>query len=78
MRVRLTRKLAEHIDGVDLTQHRVGDYLELPPSEARLLIAEAWATDEERRRRRTAWCGADRRDAEAQPSARTDRFQQAS
>ena len=43
MKVRLTRKLAERIDGVDLADFRVGDVLDLPPAEARLVIAEQWA-----------------------------------
>jgi hypothetical protein len=50
MRVRLTRKLAECVDGVDLTGCRVGDVLDLTPREARLLVAEDWATSEERRK----------------------------
>jgi hypothetical protein len=43
MRVRLTRKLAEQIDGVDLRGCEVGDVLDLPRAEARLLLAERWA-----------------------------------
>jgi hypothetical protein len=43
MRVRLIKKLAEKIDGVDLTGRSVGDLLNLQPREARLLIAEQWA-----------------------------------
>ena len=43
MRVRLIRKLAEYIDGVDLSRSRTGDILDLSPYEARLLIAERWA-----------------------------------
>ena len=50
MRVRLTRKLAERIDGVSLEGINVGDVLDLVEREARLLIAEDWATAEERRR----------------------------
>jgi hypothetical protein len=50
MKVRLTRKLAEIIDGVSLEGARVGDVLDLGEREARLLIAEDWATDRERRR----------------------------
>jgi hypothetical protein len=50
VRVRLTKKLAERLDGVDLTRCRVGDALNLPAHEAQLLIAEQWATPEERRR----------------------------
>jgi len=41
-RVRLTRKLAEFLDGVDLSAHSVGDVLRLTPREAELLIAEGW------------------------------------
>ena len=43
MKVRLTRKLAESIDGVDLGEWRVGDVFEVPASAARLLLAEGWA-----------------------------------
>jgi hypothetical protein len=51
VRVRLTRKLAERIDGVDLSDCHVGDALNLPPRKAQLLIAEEWATPDERRTR---------------------------
>jgi hypothetical protein len=43
MMVRLTRKHAECIDGIDLSSHRVGQILDLPDREAALLIAEGWA-----------------------------------
>jgi hypothetical protein len=43
MRVRLTRKLADEIDGVDLSQRDVGDVFPLPDEQARLLVAEKWA-----------------------------------
>jgi hypothetical protein len=43
MWVRLTRKLAECLDGVDLSDRRVGDVFESPTVEAHLLIAEGWA-----------------------------------
>lgn len=43
MRVRLTRKLAEQIDGVNLAGRRVGDVINLPEREANLLLAEQWA-----------------------------------
>lgn len=43
MRVRLTRKLADCLDGVDLRAHTTGDVLDLPAREARLLLAEQWA-----------------------------------
>jgi hypothetical protein len=43
MLIRLTRKLANHLDGIDVTDSRPGDLLELPDHEAQLLLAEAWA-----------------------------------
>lgn len=47
MRVRLTRKLAESVDGVDLSAHGVGDILDVSPDDAQLLIAENWAVPED-------------------------------
>lgn len=41
--VRLTRKYAEMIDGVDLSHANVGDELYLTPRDADVLIAEGWA-----------------------------------
>ena len=41
--VRLTRKYAEAIDGVDLSGADVGDQLALPQRDAEMLIAEGWA-----------------------------------
>ena len=43
MRVRLTRRLAECVDGIDLSQTRVGDFLDLSPHDGKMLIAEGWA-----------------------------------
>jgi hypothetical protein len=43
MRVRLTRKLSDRIDGVDLRARRVGQVLDLPLAQAHLLLAEQWA-----------------------------------
>ena len=43
VRVRLTRKFADFIDGVDLRKVKSGDALNLSPEEARILIAEGWA-----------------------------------
>jgi hypothetical protein len=43
VKVRLTRKLAECIDGVDLSDRRVGEVIDVEPVEARLLLAEEWA-----------------------------------
>jgi hypothetical protein len=62
MRVRLTRKLAEALNGLDLRSFDVGEVLDLPPEFGRMLIAESWAVpaddsiavanDQEPRRRR--------------------------
>jgi len=41
--VRLTRKLAEMVDGIDLSQFRVGDRVVVTAREAALLTAEGWA-----------------------------------
>jgi hypothetical protein len=43
MRIQLTRKLANRINGVDLSERHVGDIIELPPREADVLLAEEWA-----------------------------------
>jgi len=43
MWVRLTRKLADFLYGVDVSERRVGDVFELPTVEAHLLVAEGWA-----------------------------------
>lgn len=48
VRVRLTRKLAKEIDGVDLSDNDVGEVIDLPARKARLLIAERWAIVERR------------------------------
>jgi hypothetical protein len=52
IRVRLTRKLAEAIDGVDLSGRGVGDTFQLRAEDARLVIAEGWAVRVEPRGRR--------------------------
>lgn len=51
MKVRLTRKFAEQIDGIDLEGYAPGDLLELPPEQARLIVAEEWAIPERREQR---------------------------
>ena len=43
VRVRLTRKLADVLDGIDLANSHVGDVLLLARADARLLMAEGWA-----------------------------------
>ena len=47
MRVRLIKKLAEMIDGIDLNGREPGDVLDLEFPEARLLVAEGWAVPED-------------------------------
>ena len=46
MRVRLIKKLAGMLDGVDLSASQLGDVLNLTRSEAALLVAEGWAVGE--------------------------------
>ena len=58
VRVRLTRKFAQVINGIDLTGVAAGEQIDLTPREAELLVAEGWATpidsaDDRPRRRRT-------------------------
>ena len=48
MKVRLRRVLARYLDGIDLRGHQAGDVVDLPASEAQLLIAERWAILERR------------------------------
>jgi hypothetical protein len=48
MHVRLKRKLAEKIDGIDLSNQKVGDVFDLPDGKARMLVAEGWAVLERR------------------------------
>ena len=51
MKVVLTRKLADSMDGIDVAAHQVGDVLDLTEAEARTLVAEHWATPDRRRER---------------------------
>ena len=48
MRIRLTRKFALALNGVDLSQLAVGDVVDLPERSANILIAEGWAEPLER------------------------------
>ena len=48
MKVRLSRVLADYLDGIDVRNCRAGDVLDLPDAEARLLVAERWAIPERR------------------------------
>ena len=43
MQVRLTHKLANTLDGIDVSRCRVGDVIDLPDAEAAMLVAEGWA-----------------------------------
>ena len=43
MLIRLTRKLAECVDGIDLSRSREGDVLDLSRHDAQLLMAEGFA-----------------------------------
>lgn len=43
MRIRLTRKLAAVMNGVDVSAINPGDIIELPSHSAAMLIAEGWA-----------------------------------
>jgi hypothetical protein len=69
MKVRLTKKHAECIDGVDLTGRHVGDVMDLEPRDARLLVAERWAMPERRKRSSPT---EDRRRAEDRPRRDSD------
>ena len=42
MQIRLVRKLAESIDGIDLSDCHIGDVIDLPGPQADLVIAEGW------------------------------------
>jgi hypothetical protein len=44
MQIRLTRKLAEAIDGIDLSRRHVGELMDVPQWDADTLVAEGWAT----------------------------------
>jgi hypothetical protein len=43
MRIRLTRKLSQLLNGVDISRQSVGDVIDLPRRDAELLLAEGWA-----------------------------------
>lgn len=49
MRIRLIRKFAESLDGIDLSRCCVGDIMDLPQREAETLIVEGWALPTESR-----------------------------
>jgi hypothetical protein len=70
MKVVLVKKYAEQINGVDLTDSRAGDVLDLPPPKARLLVAEEWAMPERREQSQPA---PERRRADDYPPDGSDR-----
>jgi hypothetical protein len=43
MHITLLRKLADIVDGIDLSGHVVGNVIDLPDEHADLLVAEGWA-----------------------------------
>jgi hypothetical protein len=43
MRVRVVRKLADWVDGIDLSHCTAGDLIDLAERQARIMIAERWA-----------------------------------
>jgi hypothetical protein len=45
MRVKIVRKFANVLNGIDLTKVSVGDVVNLMPDQAALLIAEGWAVE---------------------------------
>ena len=45
MKIRLTKKLADALNGLDLTTMRVGAVIDLDAPMARMLIAENWAEE---------------------------------
>jgi hypothetical protein len=50
MKVRLMKKLAERLDGIDVSARQEGDVLELPSRDAKMLVEERWAIVERRER----------------------------
>ena len=45
MIVRLTKKLADVVNGVDISRYIEGDVIELPTRSGEMLVAEGWAED---------------------------------
>ena len=48
MKVVLVRRLADSLDGVDVSKHEVGDTLDLSTRDAEVLMAEGWVVAERR------------------------------
>jgi hypothetical protein len=49
LRIQLIRKLADVVNGIDLSKRAVGDVFELPHRAAQILLEEGWATLIDRR-----------------------------
>lgn len=49
MRVRVIRKLADRVDGIDLSHCGVGRLIELSDAQGRIIVAERWAEYARRR-----------------------------
>ena len=45
MRVKLVRKFANVLNGVDLSKAQIGDVLDVMPHHAAMLVAEGWAEE---------------------------------
>jgi hypothetical protein len=74
MRVRLIKKFAEMIDGIDLSGRSVGDVLNVNPSEGKLLIAEQWAVGgDEPSPSRPGFSGCGKRESTGRSSASDSR-----
>jgi hypothetical protein len=46
IRVRLIRKLAARLNGIDVSRVKVGDVIDLPDTQAIMLVKEGWAAVE--------------------------------
>jgi hypothetical protein len=73
MLVRLTRKLAAVVNGVDLSRHRVGEWIDVSAHDAEMLITEGWAAVVPAEHRADAH-RADRADARIGRSRRKQRY----
>lgn len=55
MRVRLTAKLADVVDGIDISRYQEGDIIEVSDHDGKLLVAEGWAEMVAVRNAEIAW-----------------------
>jgi hypothetical protein len=54
LRIRLIRKIADIIDGIDLSRRKAGEIVEVSARDAAVLFAEGWAEAAPARRRSNA------------------------